>query len=167
MQKSKRLFPKLKAKGAAVRCILRFALELARRERADDRVIGVAQLMERFYEIIYSQSLIMAQDAIDRLEQTGTLLCNIYSGLASEAFSRRVKLWKLSTKLHLFAHLTEWQVPDTKLNPKGFWCYADEDLVGQLTEVATSCHVRTLCATAMAKWVFLTFGAKGRESKRG
>ena len=71
-------FPKLKAKGAAVRCILRFALELARRERLDDRVIGVAQLMERFYEIIYSQSLIMAQDAIDRLEQTGSLLCNIY-----------------------------------------------------------------------------------------
>ena len=91
----------------------------------------------------------------------------IYSGLAAEAFSRRVKLWKLSTKLHLFAHLTEWQVPDTKLNPKGFRCYADEDLVAQLAEVATSCHVRTLCATAMAKWVFLTFGVKGRESKRG
>jgi hypothetical protein len=42
-------------------------------------------------------------------------------------------------------------------NPKFYWVYADEDLVGQMIEVSRSCHPTTVAATAMYKWLLLAF----------
>ena len=39
------------------------------------------------------------------------------------------------------------------LNPKTYWCYADEDLVGQLITIGESCHPTTLAPVGLAKWV--------------
>ena len=69
----------------------------------------------------------------------------------------RSRKWKATPKFHLFSHLTEWQIPDLGLNPRFYWTYADEDLVGQLVEVAQSCHPSTLAPVALTKWVILLF----------
>ena len=42
-------------------------------------------------------------------------------------------------------------------NPRCYWTYADEDMVGHMIEVAQSCHPVTLAATAMFKWLVLQF----------
>ena len=52
-----------------------------------------------------------------------------------------------------FLHLCEWTIPDTGLNPRSYWTYADENLVGELVEVAETCHVTTMAAGGMTKWV--------------
>ena len=65
--------------------------------------------------------------------------CNEYSKLAAAAATARQRLWKVTPKLHLFSHLCEWQSVSLG-NPRFYWCYSDEDMVGQLVEVAESCH---------------------------
>ena len=64
----------------------------------------------------------------------------------------------MMAKLHIFVHLLEWQTQETKLNPKTFWTYGDEDLVGQLIDISEACHVATLATAAMSKWLLVTLG---------
>ena len=67
-----------------------------------------------------------------------------------------VKLWKMNPKLHLFDHLCCWQAVEVG-NPRFYWTYSDEDLVGLLIEVAESCHPTTLAASALFKWLQVYF----------
>ena len=50
----------------------------------------------------------------------------------------------------------EWQSVSLG-NPRFFWCYSDEDMVGQLVEVAESCHPGTMSTTALFKWLTFVF----------
>ena len=62
----------------------------------------------------------------------------------------------MTPKVHLMLHLCEDQAPSVG-NPKFYWVYADEDLVGSMIEVAESCHASTMAATAMVKWSIMAF----------
>ena len=53
-------------------------------------------------------------------------------------------------------HLCEWQGPELG-NPRFYWTYSDEDMVGTMVEVAESCHASTMAATAMVKWLVFAF----------
>ena len=59
----------------------------------------------------------------------------------------------MSPKTHLFFHLMEWHVLEIGLNPRGYWTYADEDLVGTMVEVSRSCHLSTLAPVSLTKWL--------------
>lgn len=100
----------------------------------------------------------MSDHAKVELPRLGLRLCVLFSQLASEAAMSRQKLWKTSPKLHLFQHVCEWQSIESG-NPRFYWCYADEDLVGQLIEVAEACHAKTMAVTAMYKWLTLVFAS--------
>ena len=148
-------WPKLKAKAAATRHLAQFACSLAH-EHLDERRQGICTLLCRFYEILGSEQQFLSPSAKEELPILGQHLCQLYCVLANEALDRREKLWKFSPKVHLFQHLTEWQAV-TWGNPKYYWVYCDEDLVGQMIEVAQTCHPTTVAATAMFKWVLLAF----------
>ena len=66
------------------------------------------------------------------------------------------KLWKFSPKHHLFLHLCEVQAVQYG-NPRFYWVYADEDVVGRLIEVAETCHPWTMPGTALFKWLICSF----------
>ena len=149
-------FPKLKAKAAATRHVSEFALHIAKAEcGGDKRVVAVAQLMCRFYKELATAGMFLEQDVVDRVAKIGRQLCCIYADMARESLATGVRMWKLAPKFHLFQHLCEWQIAETPLNPRTYWTYADEDLVGQMVEVSASCHVSTLPAVALSKWVLL------------
>ena len=79
-------------------------------------------------------------------------MCLAYARLAAAvAVTSKKKLWKGTPKLHLFMHLCEWDVQMG--NPRKFWCFADEDLVGQMIKAGESCHPKTLAIASMFKWV--------------
>ena len=80
----------------------------------------------------------------------------LYASLAQEAVSDGERLWKLMPKLHLFVHLCEWQAVEVG-NPRSYWTYVDEDLVGLLIEVAESCHPKTLAFSALFKWLHVYY----------
>ena len=89
----------------------------------------------------------------------GINLCLLYNYLARQAASVNTKLWKLSPKLHMFLNLTMVvsAVGGTYINPRFYWTYGDEDLIGQLIEVAESCHALTVSVSALFKWMHLAF----------
>ena len=73
-----------------------------------------------------------------------------------------LKMWKMTPKLHMFEHLTELQCLIWG-NPRFWWTYSDEDLVGYMVEVAESCHPSTLALSILFKWLHLIFDEENQE----
>ena len=132
-----------------------FALQLAI-DHLDARRVALCRLLCRFYSIIGSEGQVLSAAAKAELPGLGRRFCELYSMLSAEALVARQKRWKMSPKHHLFQHLTEWQAVELG-NPRFYWVYAGEDLVGQMIEVSRSCHPTTVAATAMYKWLLLAF----------
>ena len=165
-------WPKLKAKAAATRHLAAYALSLATRfgrcESLDDftrlhdqLVIGVAQLLVEFYEIISVESMYLSAAAKARLPQLGNDLAKLYARLSTIAFEKLQidptwRLWKLSPKLHLFLHLCCEQTIEWG-NPRFWWCYGDEDMIGLMIGIAESVHPTTLAASVLAKWLWCVY----------
>ena len=42
-------------------------------------------------------------------------------------------------------------------NPRYFWTYGDEDLIGQLVDIAKGVHPSTLALSVLFKWVICVF----------
>ena len=121
------------------------------------RIVAVVQLLSEFYAIIDEQGLYMSVASRRRASDIGVQFSSIYAQLARSALDQQQKLWKATPKFHLFDHLATWQIPELGLSPRYYWCYADEDLVGQLVEVAKSVHPSTLAPVALSKWLILFF----------
>ena len=151
-------FPKLKAKAAATRHMMSYGLHLAQTYLSEDRrIVAIAQLMAKFYSRLENEGPHLKQATIDRIMELGGEVCGLYANLSAEAKDARQKYWKVSPKMHVFLYLCEWCIPDSGLNPRFYWTYPDEDLVGALIEVAETCHVRTLAGVALTKWIVFGF----------
>ena len=118
----------------------------------DRRELAVCQLLVRFYQILDENSMYLSEEAKTEIATVGRQLCIVYAALASTSAAAHEKMWKMNPKLHLFDHLCEWQAGEVG-NPRSFWTYADEDLVGLLVEVAESCHPKTMAVSALFKWL--------------
>ena len=149
-------WPKLKAKAAATRHLAPFALQLAQ-AHLGARQRAICQLLCEFYSLLDTQGMFLDDAAKDRFPKLGFRLCGLFAQQAAEAYAAGRKQWKMSPKVHLLLHLLEWQAPSTGINPRFFWVYADEDMVGLMVEVAQSCHPTTMPATAMTKWLQFAF----------
>ena len=153
-------WPKLKAKAAATRLLASYALSLVVQFGSDDKesklILGVCQLLVRFYEILDVESQFLSPGVKQELPKLGQRLVGLYTSLATAAKAAGLKMWKLQPKLHLFQHLCEWQAI-THGNPRYYWTYADEDLAGKMAEVSQSCHPRTLAASGLFKWLHTAF----------
>ena len=153
-------YPKLKGKAAAIRYLMPYALELAMAASdgsdTDRTMVEIARLMVRFYNIVSSQSQFLTPAAKEELPAIGQEVADYYSKLASEAFDAGKKLWKESPKLHLWEHLTQFQCINFG-NPRYYWTYPDEDLVGAMIEIAETCHPNTLPVTVLFKWLHFFF----------
>ena len=92
----------------------------------------------------------------NRWNGTESLLSYLYQQLSAHAFRSGLELWKMSSTLHLFMHLTEIQCV-MHGNPRYYWTYTDEDLVGMMVEIVETCHPTTMAFTVLFKWVNLFF----------
>ena len=90
------------------------------------------------------------------MERLGNSIPRLCAQLSAEAASRGEKSWKLVPKRHTFQHVALYH-SKTCGNPRMYWTYADEDMVGQMIEVAESCHPTTMANAAMFKWILLRF----------
>ena len=159
--RTKGQWPKLKAKAAATRHLARYALYLCETyggaDVEDRQMRALCQLLCEFYDIVQHESQFVSDSAKEALPKLGQRLVGIYTALATAAKEAKLKMWKLQPKLHLFLHLCEWQSVSHG-NPRYYWTYADEDLAGLMAEIAKSVHPRTMCTSALFKWLWLSFG---------
>jgi len=153
-------WPKLHAKAASTRHLAEYGCSLAVRFNSgslhDQRRLAIAKLLCKFYEIIAAEGMFLSRKAKSEIKTIGADLVVLYNALSTEAAEQEKKGWKFAPKFHLFVHLCEIQAQYLG-NPRFFWTYADEDLVGHLVEVAESCHPSTVAETAMFKHLLLHF----------
>ena len=164
-------WPQLKSKAAPLRSMARFCLHMmqsfgsfasddAWRQRHDSLALGVTQLLCEFYDILESESQFLSDAARGRMPLLGEQLMMMYAQLATMAHDdyERLghRLWKTSPKMHLFLHLCIWQ---SLLygNPRYYWCYGDEDLIGRLVSIAEGVHISTLAVSVLSKWVHVVW----------
>ena len=143
-------WPKLHTKGAIARCLVPYDLGLAL-QHLGSREQLVCQLLVRYYTLLASEGQFFSPAAKVEMPALGLRFCKEYSKLAAAAATARQNLWKVTPKLS--GSPCRWVTHDF------FWCYSDEDMVGQLVEVAESCHPGTMSTTALFKW--LTFCVRG------
>ena len=100
--------------------------------------------------------MFFTEEARVEVPSIGRKMMMLYQQLAEAASAQGKKLWKLSPKHHIFLHLCEIQCPLLG-NPRFYWCYADEDLVGKMIEIAHSVHPLALAVAVLTKWLHLYF----------
>ena len=122
----------------------------------DQLVVALNEMLVRIYEIFESSSQFLTDTLKEELFELGGELGIAYMRLYTEAYRAGRKLWKMTPKIHLTQELLQYQCQILG-NPSYFWCYADEDLVGAMIEVASSCHVLTLGFTCLTKWMVTAF----------
>ena len=120
----------------------------------DLRSIALAAYLVRFFEFLSESGRFLRQDAKVELPELGRKMCLLYAAQSHEAVENKKQAWKLVPKFHMFEHFCEEQGPKMG-NPRFFWIYADEDLVGLIIEVAQSCHPSTWAVTALFKYFLL------------
>ena len=158
-------YPKLKAKGAQTRQLMPYALHLAHRFQRlapspfathDLLIVGVCKLACDMYDLWMTSGRFFTDAVKRKLIAIGNQMPQMYQRLYVEAYHAGAKMWKMTPKLHLIQELLlfyciEWA------NPLYYWCYGDESLVGDMVEIAQSCHMSTLTVTALVKWLILSF----------
>ena len=153
-------FPKLKAKAAASRNMVPFAVLLATKHNSgsdhDVRRLKMIEELAVFYDTLKGEGRFFSRPARDIIRRVGVSVPGLYATLTADARVQGLRAWKLVPKFHIFQHLCLYQA-HLYGNPRFYWCYADEDMVGQMVEVAQSCHPATMPATALFKWLVLHF----------
>ena len=152
-------FPKFKGKAAETRHLSGYLVDLASRhldgsDHAATR-LAIAQLLDRFYVVLKNNGMFLTPESESEIATIGKQLVILYNALSTAAAATQTKTWKFSPKFHMWLHLCEIQAG--MYNPRFFWTYADEDLVGQMLEVAQTCHASTLADTALYKYLLLHF----------
>ena len=109
----------------------------------DAQILACCKLLNRFYVLIMGAGQFFNDDQKTELRNLSQTFAGIYARLSAAAFARGVRMWKLQPKLHLFQHLAEYMAM-YQGNPRYYWTYQDEDLVGNMIEFARGVHVSTL-----------------------
>ncbi len=160
--KTSKGWPKLKAKGAQTKHLAKYVLGLAAEfcgtDTYDRQMVAVCQLLVDFYDLLDQESMFLSPDAAKKMKRIGQNMGLLYTSLAAQALAAHQKLWKTTPKLHLFCHLCEWQAIE-RGNPRYYWCYPDEDLVGLMVEIVQSVHPRRLAVMCLLKWLILSFAS--------
>ena len=152
--KQSKTSPKFRAKAAQTRHLVPFVVELCVQHCVTDldkhRLACVTSLAS-LYGLMETCERCPSKETEKEFARQGYQLITFYCAL-HEAYGP--ERWKLTPKLHLLDHLLHLQVPRWG-NPRHCWCYSDEDLVGQVMEVARSCHPSTTPEIALFKFATL------------
>ena len=122
----------------------------------DQCIIGVCQLCCELLSIMMVSGRLFSAAVKRKIVIIGNQMPQLYQRLYHEAYTLGVKAWKMTPKLHLVQELLLYQCLEWG-NPLYYWCYADESLVGDMIEIARSCHMSTVTVTALVKWLVLAF----------
>eukprot|EP00969_Alexandrium_andersonii_P332349 14686696-Alexandrium_andersonii.AAC.1 len=137
--------PRFKGKGAEVRHLVPFAVELAESMHRNLGTVHTGTLVKMASALLdYYMTLSSAPFCPSQAAKAARNCCLLYSSLHREAVvHERPLLWKVTPKFHLFVELAEYQTTELG-NPRLFGAYKDEDFVGWIADFAASrggaCH---------------------------
>jgi len=98
-----------------------------------DHLVEVLRNLERFYSIMDSYGHFIPAESARDLFNAVHKCCVHYCCLAATAAERGLKLFLVTPKFHFWLHIAYFA---RYCNPKYAWCYANEDFVGKIAQVA-------------------------------
>ena len=123
IRKDSRAAPKLKAKGAEVRKLIPFLVEIANRYLVDPAKPEDEAQRKCVRHLLDCYEALTEPYSRDDLMLAGRLFAS--QAVALEAYFDDGVTWRTKPKMHLFMHLIE-----SHANPSTIWCYRDEDYGG-------------------------------------
>ena len=72
--------------------------------------------------------------------------------LAERVASNIVRMWAVRPKSHSHTHVI-YVVASTRLNPRFFHCFGDEDYVGRIGRLSARCHPTTQSLEALTRYL--------------
>ena len=100
-----------------------------------------------FYDLLETPGRSLSKKQLEEFADAGRRICSYYAALSLEPGVG----WKLTPKFHLLCHLTTTTAEQWG-NPKHYWCYCDEDMVGHMVEVAESCSSASVAIVSLYKY---------------
>ena len=79
----------------------------------------------------------------------------VYNVLSYHTRAAHTKRWHMIPNRHMVSHIGDDNA--CQANPRRVTCYADEDMVGLMVDIAESCHPLTLATTALFNWLHLMY----------
>ena len=157
-------WPCFKAKAAATRHLVRFAVALAERFNSgsthDQRRLVLCKALQKSYDIMKNADRFLTANEKESLRETSQIMMACYRNLALEALGNNVRADKMKPKLHETQHILE----DCVINPMSVWLYADEDLQRLVKEIAVQCHPLTVPYMCLFRWSVQTYTAFDSDS---
>ena len=94
----------------------------------------------------------LSDDDIEAMRLGGRTYLDGYAWLARYSVDAQTLRWVWNPKHHQFEHLLD-EIMQDRLNPRYYWNYADEDLVGRVATTAKNCHPWTMCLRRLQRWM--------------
>ena len=153
-------WPKLKAKAAATRHLVHYAVDLCERHNSgsehDKRRLVCCKFLAYFYTQCATHGRWFPQNVLDRLSTGVRVFMGCYMNLSREAVGKQTRAWKMTPKFHFFVHLCDLQAPMWG-NPRFYWTYADEDLQRVMKGIAIACHTMNMAPRVIFKLLCMKF----------
>ena len=113
------------------------------------------QQWHMFETICKRNSRFLSEDDIPEIVAATELALKSHSVLHTRALARRQLRWQVQPKQHMASHLSYDMAGRFRLNPRCTTNYADEDFVGKIKKIMSSCHGRTAGRMSVHRYIIL------------
>ena len=112
-----------------------------------DSWVQFESICERHGRFLPAADIVLLSTAVE-----SALVC--HNWLYSEALARSALQWQIVPKCHMATHLG-FDFVRSRVNPRRVTNYGDEDMVGKMKRIMSSCHGGTAGRMAMYRYVIL------------
>lgn len=146
-------WPWLGGKAADVRLAVAW---LADKHRSNAGLVcgSCVLALARFTFLVRSSGALLEPGPQQEAAACGFRYLGLYVQLAAQALQERAPLYKIRPKMHFLWHICH-RLSRCRLNPQLFSCWAAEDYVGKIANVAEQTHRRTTPARTLQRYLFM------------
>jgi len=117
--------------------------------------VAVAWGLMQYYAVIMRAGRWMTDEEIADVEYAVyCCLSNFYALRSISVAAGHLAMYRPKPKSHMWLHLIDDFIKPTRLNPRNFWCYGGEDMVGRVKKIAAACHRSTLTVSVLKRYLF-------------
>ena len=128
-------------KAAEVRALVpiaaAFSQDYSTGSQHDLHQVRMMKGLAKCYDIVMSSAIVLSPREHARAVNAADEFLLSYNWLAVDALTSNRNLYSVVPKFHYFWHLVNQHAKIT--NPRWYWCYTGEDLVGRASSLAHSC----------------------------
>lgn len=130
-------------KAAPTKIMLFFLAEIVQQRVPDERDLHICLWgATQFLHLMDMNGWMLSREAAADMCHAGEANQITYLKLAKRAAANGEHMYDMPPKFHAHSHVID-DIRNTRLNPKYFHCFGDEDFVGRIGRLSAQCHPTT------------------------